>query len=252
MSSVEDAPGEVARRHRQVQLVVSLIYLGIPLVFLALVLWISSRVSPFNWQAGLLPLALLVLGWFLRGKHRYKPQRWAGAGGWFGAITGVFTAFYSIVLDINWLATLFLPAALLGAILGIGLARYAVRVLLDPLIPELADTPYELIFRLRGLRLTTLGIGTTAVTIRGPVLLRTKSGQTPEDLARTYQLSEISGVHDVTLSGAERLKYPISLPFPPIGTAGPAVILQARGEDWVLPTDHGPVITQILNRRKAA
>jgi hypothetical protein len=88
------------------------------------------------------------------------------------------------------------------------------------------------------------------VTIRGPVVLRTKSGQTPQDLGRTYPLSEISGVHDVTLTGAERLKYPISLPFPPIGTAGPAVILQARGEDWVLPTDHGPAVTQILNRRK--
>jgi len=96
------------------------------------------------------------------------------------------------VLDINWLATLFLPAALVGAILGVGLARYAVRVLLVPLIPELADTPYELIFRLRGLRLTTLTIGSTSVTIRGPVVLRTKSGQTPQDLGRTYPLSEIA------------------------------------------------------------
>jgi hypothetical protein len=243
---------EVTRRHRQVQLVVTIVYLGIPLVFLGAVLWISSGVTPFNWQAGLLPLAMLVLAWFLRSRHRYKPQRWAGVGAFFGAVTGLFVAFYPIVLDVYWPAYLFLPAMWLGMVLGVGLARYAERVLLVPVVPELADTQYELFFRLRGLRLTTLTVGTESVTIQGRAMLRNRSGLNPSDLGRTYPLTAITGVHEVSLTGLERLKYPITLPIPPIGTAGPAVILQASGEDWVLPTDQAETLVQLLNRRIAS
>jgi hypothetical protein len=245
--------GEVGRRGRQAQLVVALVYLGIPLLFLALVLWISASADSdsFNWPAGLLPLAMLVIGWFVRKRHRYKPSRWGGAGLWLGGITALFTSFYTIVIDLDWLATLFLPAAVVGGIIGMGFGRYAERVLMVPPVAELAESPYELSFRLRGLTKLRLVIGSDAVTLLEKVRVRTADGPSTDEKARTYPFADITGVYDVTLSGVERLKYPVTLQTAPASTPGPALILQAQGADWVLPHNDAPIITQILNRRIA-
>lgn len=239
---------EIGRRHKQAQSVVALVYLGIPVVFLALVLWISYRAS-FTWLVGLPPLALLVLGWHLRGKHRYKPSRWAGVGGWFGVIAGVVTLFTSTRFDLGWTVSLFVPTALLGLILGRVLGRYAERLLLVPLNPELADTQYELVFRLRGVRLTALTIGSTSVTLQARAITRSRGSINPDAFSRSYPLAAITGVHDVTLTGAERLRFPITLPLPPIGTAGPAMIVQTKGDDWVLPLNQATAIAQLITRR---
>jgi hypothetical protein len=259
VSSVEgvtpdESFGEVGRRSRRAHRVVALVYLGIPLVFLALVLWISASADTdsFNWQAGLLPLGLLVIGWFVRKKHRYKPARWGGSGLWLGAITAFFSSFYTILLDLDWLATLFLPAAVLGGIIGMALGRYAERVLMVPALPELAESPYELSFRLRGLTRVRIVIGASEVTVCETVRVRTAEGPRTNEKGRTYPFADVTGVHDVTLSGAERLRYPITLRTAPASTPGPAVILQAQGADWVLPHNEAPAITQILNRRIAA
>ena len=253
MSSVEGDPaesfGEVERRSRRAQRVVALVYLGIPLVFLGLVLWIGS--SADTRQIALVPLALLVIGWFLRQRHRYKPGRWATAGMWMGGITGFFTALTTIVLDANWLATLFLPAGIIGAILGVALGRYGQRTLMHPAVPELAESPYELTFRVRGLTRLRLVIRRTDLVLVERVPIRTAEGDSPAEKARTYPLTAVTGAYEVSLSGAERLKFPEPLRLAPAGTPGPALILQAKGVDWVLPQNEAAAIAQILDRRIA-
>ena len=253
MSSVEGDPaesfGEVERRSRRAQRVVALVYLGIPLVFLGLVLWIGS--SADTRQIALVPLALLVIGWFLRQRHRYKPGRWATAGMWMGGITGFFTALTTIVLDANWLATLFLPAAIVGAILGVALGRYGQRTLMHPGVPELAESPYELTFRVRGLTRLRLVIRRTDLVLVERVPIRTAEGNSPAEKARTYPLTAVTGAYEVSLSGAARLKFPEPLRLAPAGTPGPALILQAKGVDWVLPQNEAAAIAQILDRRIA-
>jgi hypothetical protein len=256
VSSVEGVPGEsfgeVARRSRQAQLAVGIVYLGIPLLFLGLILWISAEAdsATYNWQAGLLPLGVLVAGWFFRKRSRHKPSRWAGAGMMTGGVTGLFTVFYTIVLDGP--GVLFLPGAVVGAIIGSGFGKYGQRVLLHPAVPELAETPYELSFRMRGLTRLRLVIDDSSVSLRESVRVRTAEGDGTSERSKTYPFSAITGLHDVTLSGVERLKYPITLQLAPASTPGPAIILQAQGADWVLPHDDAAVITQIINRRKAA
>ena len=232
---------------------VALVYLGIPLVFLALMLWISASADTdsFNWQAGLLPVALLVIGWFVRKRHRYKPTKWGGAGLWLGGTTALFSSFYTIVLDMTWLAVLFAPAAVVGAIIGTGFGRYAERVVMVPPVAELAESQYELSFRLRGFTRVRLVIGSDAVTLLEKVRVRTAEGPSTDEKARTYPFAYITGVYDVTLSGVERLKYPVTLQTAPASTPGPALILQAQGSDWVLPHNDAAIITQILNRRIA-
>ncbi|WP_145804850.1 cytochrome d ubiquinol oxidase subunit II [Kribbella amoyensis] len=244
---------EMARRHRQVQLVVGLVYVGLPLAFLGLVLWMASTAGSAAWLGAVIPVAMLAAGLVLRRRHRYQPQLWGVVGALFGAIAGLVLTLFPVALGVYWLAFLFLPGMWLGMVIGVALARYAERVLLVPLEPGLADTPYELGFRLRGVRLTTLTLGKSTVSIKGqPVLRAARSGLTSDDLGRTYPLSKVTGVFEVELSGAERLKFPISLPYAPIGTAGPAVILQASGQDWVLPTDQAATLAEMLNRRIAA
>ncbi|WP_041289074.1 hypothetical protein [Kribbella flavida] len=234
---------ELARRHRKVQLVVGTIYLGIPVVLLGVGLWLGSGA----WTAAVLPVALLAVGAFLLPRHRYRPQRWGVTAAAFGAVAGLFVALYPLAQGHYWPAFLFLPALWAGVVLCVALARYAERTLLVPAVPELADTPYELAFRLRGLRLTTLVLGKDSVTIQSIPLGR--RGPKPADLARTYPLSKVTGVYDVSLTGAERLRFPVALPIPAVGTAGPAVILQAAGDDWVLPTDLAPTLAQLLTHR---
>jgi hypothetical protein len=239
---------EMESRHRRVQRVVAGIYVGIPLVLLVVVAWISTAGSPVVWAGCVVPVGMLVFGWILRRRHRYQPRWWAGIGALFGAVTGLFVTLFPLTVGVWWPAFLALPGLLVGIGAGAALARYADRVLLVPVVPELAETPYELIFRLRGLQLTVVLLGADSVTIQSRPVLRS---QPADDLTKTYPLSAITGVFEVALSGVERLKFPIPLPHPPIVTEGPAVILQASGDDWVLPTNLAPTLIDLLNRRRS-
>jgi hypothetical protein len=239
---------EMESRHRRVQRVVAGIYVGIPLVLLVVVAWISTAGSPVVWAGCVVPVGMLVFGWILRRRHRYHPRWWAGIGALFGAVTGLFVTLFPLAVGVWWPAFLALPGLLVGIGAGAALARYADRVLLVPVVPELAETPYELIFRLRGLQLTVVLLGADSVTIQSRPVLRS---QPADDLTKTYPLSAITGVFEVALSGVERLKFPIPLPHPPIVTEGPAVILQASGDDWVLPTNLAPTLIDLLNRRRS-
>ena len=83
------------------------------------------------------------------------------------------------------------------------------------------------------------------------VPIRTAEGDSPAEKARTYPLTAVTGAYEVSLSGAERLKFPEPLRLAPAGTPGPALILQAKGVDWVLPQNEAAAIAQILDRRIA-
>ncbi|TDD29930.1 hypothetical protein E1218_03020 [Kribbella turkmenica] len=236
------------QRHRRVQRVVTAIYLGIPLVLLAVVALISTTGSPAVWAGCLVPAGMLVLGWVQRRRHRYQPRWWAGVGALFGGVSGLTVTLFPLAVGVWWPAFLALPALLAGIVAGAALARYADRVLLVPVVPELAETPYELIFRLRGLQLTAVLLDADSVTIQSRPVVRSQS---TGDLAKTYPLSSITGVFEAALSGVERLKFPIAIPHPPVVTEGPAVILQASGDDWVLPTNQASTLIELLNRRRS-
>jgi hypothetical protein len=235
------AVSSLEARHRQAQRVVAIVYLGIPLVFLGLTLWISSETG--NWPAALVPLALLAIGWWWRGKSRYQPATWRLAGFVMGGVAAVFTAFHAS------LALWFLPIGIAGAILGVALAGYGFRQLMSPAIPELADSPYELTFRMRGLTRLRLSIGTDQVTLHELMVAQSAEGREKIERDKSYPLTAVTGVHAVELSGHERLKYPVTMKLAPASSPGPALILQAQGDDWVLPHNEAPAIAEILNHR---
>ncbi|WP_166678453.1 cytochrome d ubiquinol oxidase subunit II [Kribbella voronezhensis] len=252
MSSPEaaDAAHAVARQHRRAQALVSVVYLGLPLAFLVVTVVIAVTRSPFDWPAVVFPTLLLALGWFLRRRQRYQVGRWTTVGAWFGGLAVLYVGFFSLVFDVRWLAAAILPAALVCAFLGALLGRAGQRALMVPLRPELAGTQYELVLPLRGVLLTTLEIGTSSVTVRARFFGNPPGGR--EAARRTYELSEVTGVFAASLSGSERLKFPIALPVKVVGSAGPALILQARGEDWVLPLGAADAVADFLNGRVSA
>jgi len=240
---------EVERRHRRVQRIVALVYVGIPVVLLAIVAWVSSRGPAAGWVVCVVPVAMLGLGLYLLPRHRYQPRWWAGIGGLFGAVAGVTAAVYPLVTGRWWVTGLLIgliaaiPAAILGLLVGLLLARRANLGLLVPVVPELAESPYELVFQLRGAPLSTVLLGADALEIRAAPTKRKG-----EEQSRRYPLSAITGTFEVDLSGSERLKFPIALSV--AGTPGPAVILQASGEDWVLPTNEAAILIELLDRRR--
>jgi hypothetical protein len=252
VSSAEaaDAASEVTRQHRRAQRLVALVYLGIPLVFLVATVLIASSQSPFAWPAVVFPVVLVLFGWFLWRRQRFQIGRWTSVGAWFGLVSTLYVGFYSLVFDQWWLGAVIALASLAGAFFGALLGQAAQRSLLSPLRPGLAATQYELLLSVRGVLLTTLEVGTSSVTIRARFFTNPPGGR--EAARRTYQLSEVTGVFPASLTGSERLKFPIALPAKPAGSAGPALILQARGEDWVLPLAAADTVAEFLNARVAA
>jgi hypothetical protein len=245
-----DPARAVARQHRRAQALVAGVYLGWPLAFLVVTVLIALTQSPFAWPAVVSPVLLLALGWFLRRRQRYQVGRWSTVGAWFGGLAVLYVGFFSLVFDVRWLAAAIVPAALVGAFLGALLGHAAQRAIMVPLRPELAGTQYELILQLRGVLLTTVDIGTSTVTVRGRFFTAPPGGR--EAGLRTYPLSAVTGVFAASLTGSERLKFPIALPAKAVGSAGPALILQARGEDWVLPLGAADAVAEFLNRRVTA
>jgi hypothetical protein len=227
-----------------VQRVVAGIYLGIPLLALVVVAAISVTGSAASWIGCVVPVAMLVAGWVLRRRHRYQPRWWMGVAGLFGGLAGLVVTLFPLAVGVWWPAILALPALLLGLVGGLALARYADRVLLVPVVPELAETPYELVFRLRGMPLAAMLVRADEVTIQSHPVPRS-----PEQF-RTYPLSAVTGTFEFALSGAERLRFPIAVSHA-VATPGPAVILQASGHDWVLPTNQASTIVNLLDRRRS-
>lgn len=243
---------EVSRRSGRAQILVWAVYVGLPIVFLVLTLAISAAAGSetFNWQAGLVPLGVIVLGWWFRRRSRYRPTRWATAGATTGGVTGFFTVFYTIVLDGPGM--LFLPGAVVGGAIGYAIGWYGERTLMHPLVPGLAETPYELTFRMRGRARLAMVLTNSRISLQTSIRIRTAEGDSTSLRARSYPLDSISRVSEVTLTGAERLEYPLPMDKPPLSSSGSALVLQIGGVDWILPHDEAPALAQIVTQRMAA
>ncbi|MBB5981867.1 hypothetical protein [Kribbella solani] len=230
-------------RHRRVQRVVAAIYAGIPVVLLVAVALIAAAGPVAAWVGCVVPLAMLVVGVVLLRRHRYQPRWWTGVAGLFGGAAGLMVTLFPLAVGVWWPAVLALPGLIVGIVVGLALARLADRTLLVPFVPELAETPYELVFRLRGIPLAAVLVGADNVTIQAHPVPRS------EHQFQTYSLGEVTGTYEFSLSGAERLKFPIAVTHA-VASAGPAVILQAKGQDWVLPTNQAGTLIDVLNRRQ--
>jgi uncharacterized membrane protein len=233
----------VERRHRRVQRLVAVIYLGIPVLLLAVVALIASTGPAVAWIGCVVPLAMLVAGFVLRQRHRYQPRWWLGVAGLYGGLAGLMVTLFPLAVGVWWPAILALPGLVVGIVAGLVLARAADRALLVPFVPELAGTPYELVFRLRGIPLAAVLVGADSVTIQSHPIPRS------EHQFRTYPLTGITGTYEFSLTGAERLKFPIAVAHA-VASEGPAVILQADGEDWVLPTNQSSTLIDVLTERR--
>ncbi|HZX03141.1 hypothetical protein [Kribbella sp.] len=230
-------------RHRRVQRIVAAAYVGIPVLLLVVVAVIASRGKAAAWIGCVVPVAMLVFGFVLRRRHRYQPRWWTGVAGLFGGLTGLMVTLFPLAIGVWWPAVLALPGLIVGLVAGLALARTADRALLVPFDPELAGTPYELVFRLRGIPLATVLVDADKVTIQSHPVPRA------DHQSRSYPLSTITGTHEFSLMGAERLKFPITVAHA-TATPGPAVILQANGEDWVLPTNQAGTLIDVLTTRR--
>lgn len=233
----------VESRHRRAQRLVALAYLGIPVVLLVVVAVIAATGPAAAWIGCVVPVAMLVLGFVLRRRHRYTPRWWLGVAGLFGGLAGLTVTLFPLAVGVWWPAILALPGLIVGIVGGLALARAADRALLVPFDPELAGTPYELVFRLRGIPLAAVLVGTDSVTVQSHPVPRS------EQQLRTYPLSAITATHEFSLSGAERLRFPIAITHA-VASEGPAVILQANGEDWVLPTNQAGTLIDVLAERR--
>jgi hypothetical protein len=122
---------------------------------------------------------------------------------------------------------------------------------MSPAIAELAESQYELSFRIRGLTRLRLSIDAERVALHEQIVVYTDDGRKRIEREKAYPLTAVTGVFDVSLSGAERLKFPVTLRLAPSSSPGPALILQAQGQDWVLPQNEAPAVAEILQRRIA-
>jgi hypothetical protein len=230
-----------------------LVYVGVPLIFLGLVLWMcaGSDDGPAKWAVVVGPLAVLGVGLWRRGKSRFTPVRWPAAGFLISAVAALLSQVFASVLGYDWPSIWSLPVTVAAAIVGQGFGRYAVRALMNPAVPELADSEYELSFRMRGLTRLRLSIGDDRVALHEQMVLQGADGRQTTVREKAYPFGVITGVHAVTLSGSERLRYPVPMKLAPASSPGPALILQAQGEDWVLPQNEAAAIAEILERRMA-
>jgi hypothetical protein len=235
----------VESRLRRVQRIVAGIYLGIPAVLLVIVAVIASTGTPAAWIGCVVPVGMLVTGFVLRRRHRYQPRWWLGVAGLFGGRTGLTVTLFPLAVGVWWPAILALPGLILGIVAGLAVARAADRALLVPLDPELAGTPYELVFRLRGIPLAAVLVGADSVTVQSHPVPRAAHQ------FRTYPLTAITGTYEFSLSGSERLRFPIAVTHA-VASQGPAVILQANGEDWVLPTNQAGTLIDVLTERRGS
>ena len=248
--------GEIERRGRRGWSLALCAYVGIPLVFLGVLAWIRDTATQephrldLNYQVLIFPLIMLVIGFFLARRNRYRPAKWSSTGWYFGAIAGLITAFYTLVIGLHWLAALFPLTAAVGAGLGWAIGRSGERTITTPAIPELGESPYELVYRLRSPRNVRITIGAETVSIKERI--SRAPGDRSQNEGPDYPLTSITATHEVHLTGAERLKFPANFRTAPFGTPGPALILQARGADWVLPLNEAGGISQIITRRAAA
>ncbi|WP_405059504.1 glycine zipper domain-containing protein [Kribbella sp. NBC_01505] len=237
---------EVSRRHLHAQLVVWIVYVGIPVIFLTSLTVIGVRSNPVRWMPVLIPLGAFAAGWYLRGQWRYRVQTWSPIGAVMGGLTGFFTALYTANDPLY-----FLLGGAVGAFAGYLVGRHGERLLLHPLDVGLAETPYQVILRLRGIPRVRVAIDDTAIQLM--IRVRTTNGRKTSYTEESVDvpLEELAGASVRYLSGSEDLVYPIWSDQPPVASPGPALVVQTSADEWILPHDDAVVLGQIIDRRIA-
>jgi hypothetical protein len=240
-----------------------LLYVGVPLCFLGgtaavSALWAGQADDhAFNHQAQLLPAAEMLIGAWVGWAQRHRTAVWASAGAWIGGVAAFFLAFYAYAMQIGepfdapyhllvYAGALLLP---IGWLLG----RWARRILLDPPVAELADTPYELVYPLRGAKGVRLYVGADVVAVQEWVMVRHGTERRKRwKAAGSHRLDAVGTVAETGLSGAERLEPALALERPLPSSPGPALVVDGPGGRWVLPLDEAVAIGWIVTRRIAA
>ncbi|MFB6721143.1 hypothetical protein ACFCV3_13320 [Kribbella sp. NPDC056345] len=229
---------DIASRHRRAQLVVCFVYVVVPVfqlvVLLLLRAWTGVAIAVF---------ALLLFGVFWRG-NRYDTQYWPAVGGTTCGMTGLFVGLFGT--DSLGYAVL---AALPGAFVGYWLGRLAVRLVLHPLDARLADSPYQLVFRLRDNRGTRLAIEDTSLRLLVKVKKVEGDRTTHTEEAVEVAFQNLKGAYVRQLSGSEPIVYPIGPEQ--AGSRGTALVVESFSGEWILPHDDAVVLGQIIDRRIA-
>ncbi|HYJ69349.1 MAG TPA: hypothetical protein VEX15_16990 [Nocardioidaceae bacterium] len=256
-------PVEVQGLIRRAKLLLVLLYVGVPLGFFGSVaavdvLWADQEDDrTFNAPALLVPAGLLLAGCLAARLQWRRTQAWADAGGWIGCVAAVFSAFYAFTMQIgepfeapfNLLAyagVLLLP---LGWLLGLA----ARTTIVMPPVPELADTDYDLVYRLRGGRGIRLLIARERIAVQERVSVPTGDGRRMQWKAAAHRpFDAVESVSEVTLTGAEQLQESLGLQRRLRSSPGPALAVKVPEGLWTLPHDQAGPLADVVRRRVLA
>lgn len=194
----------------------------------------------------LMLLGLLVFSW----KKRYRPGRWTAAAAFSGLVAGMIVGVGGFGPDLSGtpLAGVRLP---LSVFAGIGLfallANLARRLLVAPLVPELARSPLEIPVRGRTSRSTTIYLGTGRLSVN---LGRSRG---PNGRYHVFEpaipLERITSIERFELGESEPIVPSDGWVGLPTTTSGPGLRVSTAETRWSLPTDDADVAVEILRRR---
>lgn len=265
---------EVRRRGRVTAPVVFLLYVGVPLLFVA-----GTYALPINadWKLYIVPGATLAIALLCYRWQWCRPVYWPGAGKYLTGFCAVWFTLQATVLEWAELTVMVpaaIPAGLVGGLIGWLIGRWASRTVQRPPLPEIGDSPYHIRYPLRGATDCAVQIGGSDVGILRTSQSWSVNGSTTSTRGPSYKLADVHSVRVVQLSGAETVQLPV-MPIRAVGeqaAAGPALVFMVRPQpkielpdyanrllqgteevpsEWVLPIDDADVIAQILLRRQA-
>lgn len=211
---------EIASRHRRAQLVLCLLYVVVPVIQLVVLLFLRA------WLGVALALFVLVLFWFLWRGNRYDMRFWPAVGGTTCGMTGFLTGFFAMDHPVYGVL-----AAVPCAVAGYGLGRLAEHLILNPLQVELADTPYRLVFRLRGKPRIKLAVENE--------VLRLLVNVTTVQGSKTTHSEQETQLPLASLINASVRQLP----------DGAALVVQSSAGEWILRHDGAVVLGAIIARR---
>lgn len=252
---------EVRRRERIALPLLTVMYVGVPLVFLALAVIVEQHNSTdsergFDWIQVIPSTIMLATGVFLLRRRRYTLAKWAGGGGLFGAIGGFFVfgiiSIQAIGLDgefFDKLSYSFVFAApLFGGICWL-LGHSARRVLTYPVVAELADSPYVWTFRVRDARRVTVGIDMRHLSIMETYSVGSGDNATTRSRGERIALAHLSEIGAVTVDGAMPPQLPSAIQSQVDTAPGPALVIPRGKARLVVPVDEADSIAQLIQRR---
>jgi hypothetical protein len=252
---------EVRRRERIALPLYFLMYAGIPVLFLVLATIVTVEAGK-EYERGfdavqLIPsVIMLAAGMFLALRRRHKPGKWAGGGGLFGAVGGLFVfgliAIQSIGLDgelFEFLSSGFAFAVPLFGGLGWVLGWGARRVLTNPVVGDLADSRYEWTFRVRDTRRVRVDVDLKLVSLLETYSVGSGDNASTRTRGEKIPLAHLSEVGAVTTGAQWPPRLPSSIQAAPGQEPGPALVIPHGKIQWIVPVDEAEGVAQLIQRR---